>query len=241
MLDRCLNYGPFVSLRSDSFLNSIISLAYTCGLLAGFFPHASRTGLGPRFLALSEVFFSMSIFLQRGCNEFSVATLGQIVSPSALSGNKTFSSVTIANITSILICLFLRLLDTSLPTTRCLWVYLSFIYYAYPVRATVFDVLPRLLSFFALRVPRACSNQLWEIRAFPFSPPSSLPLPRVRTLKVLSAKNVKSDKISRRKNPITSVLQLSELKDLKIRWSARRECYMVCFWYKFSSILPCFQ
>lgn len=54
----------------------------------------------------------------KGCDEFSVATLGQIVFPSALSGNKTFSSVTATNITSILICLFLRFSSSSLPTLR---------------------------------------------------------------------------------------------------------------------------
>lgn len=71
----------------------------------------------------------MIMFVAHGRNEFSVATLGQIVSPSALSGNKTFSSVTAADITSILICLFLRLFDSTLPTLRSVYefIYRSFI------------------------------------------------------------------------------------------------------------------
>lgn len=63
-------------------------------------------------------FFRIDVSVTKGCNEFSVATLGQIASPSTLSGNKTFSSVTAANITSILICLFLRFSISSLPTLR---------------------------------------------------------------------------------------------------------------------------
>lgn len=44
-------------------------------------------------------------------HKFAAALLGQIASPSTLSGNKTSSSVTAADTTSILICLFPRLPD----------------------------------------------------------------------------------------------------------------------------------
>lgn len=121
-------------------------------------------------LRLARSFRSLFFFLSHaacfprtgGRNEFSVATLGQIVSPSALSDNKTFSSVTaVANITSILICLFLRLFSYTLPTLRSVY---EFIYRLF--------IVPTLLGLPCLR--RASASFLFSCFSFSARAPRAL-------------------------------------------------------------------